>query len=81
MTIFQFTCIILHFVTQWLDTPLSTVFTVADQNVALKQQAQAIFIVEALKQRNLTLWEAFTLFDSDNNGMLSPSEVYGELIW
>lgn len=51
------------------------------QWVALKQQAQAIYITEALRQRNLTLWEAFTAFDYDNNGVLAPSEFYGALRW
>jgi hypothetical protein len=45
----------------------------------LKQRAQAVYIIEALKQRNLTLWEAFSAFDFDNNGILAPSEFYGAL--
>lgn len=36
---------------------------------------------EALKARNLSLWEAFTAFDNDNNGLLSPAEFYGALLW
>jgi len=51
------------------------------QWAALKQQAQAVFIIEALKARNLTLWEAFSAFDYDNNGILAPSEFYGALRW
>lgn len=49
--------------------------------LALKQAAQAIFFREALKAKNLTLWEAFTAFDYNNSGMLSPSEFYGALVW
>lgn len=56
-------------------------FTVPHQWLALKQAAQAIFFREALKAKNLTLWEAFTAFDYDNTGMLSPSEFYGALVW
>jgi hypothetical protein len=51
------------------------------QWISLKQKAQAIFVIEALKARNLTLWEAFTAFDYDNNGVLSPPEFYGALVW
>lgn len=40
-----------------------------------------MFIIEALKARNLTLWEAFSAFDYDNNGILAPSEFYGALRW
>jgi hypothetical protein len=40
-----------------------------------------VFIIEALKARNLTLWEAFSAFDYDNNGILAPSEFYGALRW
>eukprot|EP01038_Epipyxis_sp_PR26KG_P004031 gene4031-5768_t len=63
------------------ETPLAKVFMVPDEWVSLKQQAQAAFIIEALKARNLTLWEAFTAIDYDNNGILSPSEFYGALVW
>ena len=51
------------------------------QWIALKQRAQAIYVVEALKARKLTLWEAFTAIDYDSNGSLSPSEFYGALVW
>ncbi len=40
-----------------------------------------MFVVEALKARDITLWEAFTALDSDSNGVLSPSEFYGALKW
>ncbi len=49
---------------------------------SLKQKAQAIYVLEAIHAKGLTLWEAFTAFDgSDNNGILSPSEFYGALRW
>lgn len=66
---------------QWQETPLARLFTVPHQWLALKQAAQAIFFREALKAKNLTLWEAFTAFDYDNSGMLTPSEFYGALVW
>jgi hypothetical protein len=66
---------------KWQETPLAKVFLVSDEWLSLKQKAQALFVIEALKARNLTLWEAFTAFDYDNNGMLSPSEFYGALVW
>ena len=36
---------------------------------------------KALRARSLTLWEAFTAFDADDNGVLSPAEVYGAFRW
>ena len=66
---------------KWQETPLAKVFTVPDEWAALKQQAQAVFIVEAIRDRGLTLWEAFTIFDYDNNGILAPSEFYAALRW
>lgn len=66
---------------QWQDTPLAKVFTVPDEWVMLKQKSQAVFVREALKAKNLSLWEAFTAFDNDNNGLLSPAEFYGALLW
>jgi len=66
---------------KWQDTPLAKLFTISDEWLALKQRAQAIYMVEALKAKNLTFWEAFTAIDFDNNGILSPAEFYGALIW
>lgn len=66
---------------KWQETPLARVFMVPHEWLALKQAAQAIFFREALKAKNLTLWEAFTAFDYNNSGMLSPSEFYGALVW
>lgn len=54
---------------------------VPDEWQALKQRAQAVFVREALKAKNLSLWEAFTAFDYDNSGVLNPSEFYGALVW
>jgi hypothetical protein len=66
---------------KWQETPLSKLFMLADEFVALRQRAQSIFINEALKRQKLTLWEAFTAIDADNNGVLTPAEFYGALIW
>lgn len=65
----------------WRDTPLAKVFLVPDEWKALKARSQSVYVVEALKARNLSLWDAFTAFDADNNGVLSPSEFYGALVW
>ena len=64
---------------KWQDTPLAKVFTTKNEWVLLKTHAQAVFIREALKQKGLTLWEAFTSFDADDNGVLSPAEFYGAM--
>jgi thiol-disulfide isomerase/thioredoxin len=66
---------------KWQETPIAKVFTVPDQFTALRHQALAMFVVESLKVRNMTVWEAFTAFDNDNNGLLSPAEFYGALLW
>ena len=66
---------------KWQETPLAKVFTIANEWISLKQKAQVVYILEALKDMNITLWEAFTIFDYDNNGLISPSELYGALLW
>jgi hypothetical protein len=66
---------------RWQDTPLAKVFLVANEWIALKQRAQASFVREALIYRKISFWEAFTAIDYDNNGMLSPAEFYGALVW
>jgi Ca2+-binding EF-hand superfamily protein len=66
---------------KWQETPLAKIFTVPDMFTSLKHQALSIFIVESLKAKSLTVWEAFTAFDHDNNGLISPAEFYGALLW
>mmetsp|Transcript_74196 Transcript_74196/g.197960 ORF Transcript_74196/g.197960 Transcript_74196/m.197960 type:complete len:3050 (-) Transcript_74196:601-9750(-) len=66
---------------KWQETPLAAVFSVEDEWVALKQRAQAAFVREALRAREVTSWEAFVAFDADNNARLSPAELYGALRW
>ena len=51
------------------------------QWMGLTQRAQVAFVCKALRAKGFTLWEAFTALDYDNNGMLSPSEIYGGLRW
>ena len=60
---------------QWKNTPLALVFMMTDEWHALKQRAQAVFVREALGARSVTLWEAFTAFDADDNGFLTAAEV------
>ena len=45
----------------------------------LKQRAQAVRVREAIKTRIGTLHDAFIKFDYDQNGLLSPGEIYGAL--
>jgi hypothetical protein len=66
---------------KWQETPLAAVFSIADEWVSIKQNAQAAFVRTALKRRQMTPWEAFVAFDADNNSKLSPSELYGALRW
>eukprot|EP00808_Paulinella_micropora_P010407 g11375.t1 len=68
-----------HQARKWQDTPLAKLLSVPHQWSLLKQRSHAICLREALRAQKLTLWEAFTLFDADNNGTLAPSELYGAL--
>lgn len=69
------------FCAQWYQTPLGKVFVVPDQWVLLKHKALACFIVEALRHRNMSVWEFFSAADNDNSGVLNASECYGALRW
>ena len=66
---------------KWQDTPLAKVFRVADEWIALKHRAQSSYVRESLVSKKISFWEAFTAIDYDNNGVLSPAEFYGALIW
>ena len=63
----------------WRETPLSKIFTLEDEWSMLKQRAQAVRVREAIKTRIGTLHDAFIKFDYDQNGLLSPGEIYGAL--
>ena len=66
---------------KWQDTPLAKVFRVANEWIALKQRAQSSYVRESLFAKKISFWEAFTAIDYDNNGVLSPAEFYGALMW
>ena len=63
----------------WRETPLSKIFTLEDEWAMLAQRAQAVRVREAVKTRIGTLHDAFIKFDYDQNGLLSPGEIYGAL--
>jgi len=66
---------------KWEETPLAKVFTLPDEFHLLKQRAQAVRAREAIKQKGLLLWDAFRMFDYNNDGRLSLAEMYGALDW
>eukprot|EP00658_Telonema_sp_P-2_P048635 TRINITY_DN36989_c0_g1_i2.p1 TRINITY_DN36989_c0_g1~~TRINITY_DN36989_c0_g1_i2.p1 ORF type:complete len:243 (+),score=66.74 TRINITY_DN36989_c0_g1_i2:304-1032(+) len=66
---------------KWQETPIAKAFVVPDEWITLKQQAQSIFMYEAIMRRGLTLYEAFVTVDADDNGVLSAAELYGALLW
>jgi len=66
---------------KWQESPLAKVFRITSEWMAFKQRAQAVFVREAIRSKKLTIWEAFTAFDADDNGSLSPAEWYGALRW
>eukprot|EP00957_Ditylum_brightwellii_P028999 2191053-Ditylum_brightwellii.AAC.1 len=49
--------------------------------MAIKDGALASFVRRVLKARKMSLWDAFKKFDSNNNGMLAPAELYGAFKW
>ena len=64
---------------KWQDTPLAKVFLLEDEYAALKKRIQTCHVCNKLKQLSLKNWEAFVAFDSNDNGHLSPDEIYGAL--
>ena len=64
---------------KWQDTPLAKVFLLEDEYAALKKRIQTCHVRNKLKQLSLKNWEAFVAFDSNDNGHLSPDEIYGAL--
>jgi hypothetical protein len=64
---------------KWQETPLAKCFTLSDEFAVLKQRAACCFVRESLRSRKMKKWEAFMAFDSDDNGLLGASEIYGAL--
>mmetsp|Transcript_21594 Transcript_21594/g.31811 ORF Transcript_21594/g.31811 Transcript_21594/m.31811 type:complete len:2705 (-) Transcript_21594:384-8498(-) len=66
---------------KWQETPLARLFTMTHHWMAIKDGALASFVRRVLKARKMSLWDAFKKFDSNNNGMLAPAELYGAFKW
>jgi hypothetical protein len=66
---------------KWEETPLATVFTLADEWAVLKMRAISTLMRRAITQRQLSLWESFLVFDSNADGALSGAELFGALRW
>lgn len=64
---------------KWQETPLSKLFTMANEWSLLKLHATAVFIRQALASKGLFLYEAYTAFDFDDNGVLTPAEFFGAM--
>eukprot|EP00744_Colponema_vietnamica_P003943 GILI01005967.1.p1 GENE.GILI01005967.1~~GILI01005967.1.p1 ORF type:complete len:834 (-),score=335.55 GILI01005967.1:93-2594(-) len=61
---------------KWQESPLAQVFTLRSEFHLLQQRAQVFRMRLAIAQRKLSIFEAFTFFDSDKNGHLSPGKLW-----
>jgi Ca2+-binding EF-hand superfamily protein len=66
---------------RWRETPVSSIFSIADQWYALCQRALAARIRRCVDERNLKLYDACLFFDSDKNGFISAAEMMGGVHW
>mmetsp|Transcript_28857 Transcript_28857/g.48961 ORF Transcript_28857/g.48961 Transcript_28857/m.48961 type:complete len:2411 (-) Transcript_28857:179-7411(-) len=66
---------------KWAECPIAKLFTLPDEFHLLKLRAGVDRTREAIERKGMQLQDAFTLFDTDENGVLSPSELYGALEW
>jgi len=66
---------------KWQETPLAHVFTIASEWHELKHRALAGRMLASIRGKSLSRWEAFTVFDADDNGKLSAEELFGALRW
>ena len=63
------------------DTTLSRVFTHRDEWSYMKQLGQAVFLRKSIERLGLSVWDTFNTFDADDNGKLSPEEIFGAVRW
>jgi hypothetical protein len=66
---------------KWEETPLAKLFTLPDEYHLLKQRAQSVRIREAVKSKGLLLFDAFRMFDTNRNGLITPAELWGAFDW
>jgi len=66
---------------KWEETPLAKLFTLPDEYHLLKQRAQSVRIREAVKRKGLLLFDAFRMFDTSRNGLITPAELWGAFDW
>ena len=64
---------------KWTDAPVTKLFTLRDHYGLLKQRSLALTIRHLIRSKGLLFYDAFTKFDYDRNGFLSPGEVWGGL--
>lgn len=62
-------------------TPLAQVIAADHVYSFAKIRSKAVAIREAIRARALQIYDAFQLFDTDRNGLLSPAELYGAFEW
>ena len=47
----------------------------------MKQLGQAVFLRKSIERLGLSVWDTFNTFDADDNGKLSPEEIFGAVRW
>ena len=62
---------------KWSETPVAKVFTLPSEYNLLKLRAAIVRIYTAITSKGLLLHDAFTLFDSNDDGYLHAAELYG----
>ena len=63
------------------ETALARVFNQRDEWSYMKQLAQAVFMRKSIKRLKLSVWDCFNTFDADDNGLLTPEEIFGAIRW
>jgi hypothetical protein len=65
----------------WEQTRIARLFTTPDEYYLLQHRAMIARIQSLLRSRGILAADAFRIFDSSRNGVLSCSELYGGLEW
>lgn len=66
---------------RWETTPIARIFTMNDELQILKYKATISRVTTLISQKGLLLLDAFRSFDSNRDGRLNCSELYGGLTW
>lgn len=62
---------------KFMESSVAKLFSLASHFAMMKHRAVSLRLANGIRQLGLTFFDAFSAFDVDKNGLISPSELWG----